>query len=192
MIAARSPYSRASIALHWIIGLAIIGNLAGGLLLESLFNAPDPATRRFGFTVVQLHKSIGLTVLALSLWRLGLRLRQGFPALPPHMKPWERVLARATHYGFYALMIGLPLVGWVMVSASPLNFPTSYFGLFNWPHLPIGTSRTVAGAAGWAHMVLGWTAIGLLALHVAGALKHHWIDRDDVLARMIPLLRARS
>jgi cytochrome b561 len=188
----RSRYSRTAILLHWIIGLAIIGNLAGGLLLETLFDAADAETRRLGFTVVQLHKSIGLTVLALSLLRLVLRYRAGFPRLPMHMTRGERALARLTHYGFYALMIAMPLSGWIMVSASTLNFPTQWFGLFTVPHLPTGTSKALAGTAGAAHMWLGYGAIALLALHIAGALKHHYLDRDDVLARMLPLVRRRS
>ncbi|QMW21465.1 cytochrome b [Sandaracinobacteroides saxicola] len=192
MSASHDRYSRWSITLHWLIALIIIGNLAGGLLLESLFNARDPATRQLGFTVVQVHKSMGLTVLVLSLVRLAMRLREGFPQLPGHMTATERFLARVTHYGFYALMIGIPLSGWMMVSASPLNFPTIWFGLFEWPHLPTGTSKVLAERAGAAHQWLAYGAIVLLLLHVAGALKHHFMDRDDVLARMLPFVRRRA
>lgn len=190
--AARPGYSRLSIALHWAIALLIIGNLAGGLLLETLLGSKDAGTRQLGFTAVQLHKSIGLTVLALSAIRLAHRLIEGFPQLPDHMARWERVLARITHYGFYILMFAVPLAGWLMVSASPLNFPTIWFGLFEVPHLPVGTSATLAGQAYEAHEILAFATIGLLALHVAGALKHHLLDRDDVLARILPIAGRRA
>ncbi len=186
-----SPYSRTAIALHWLITVLIIGNLVGGLLLEGLFDAPDAATRQLGFTVVQLHKSIGLTIMLLSLWRLAIRLRAGFPPLPLHMTGTEKVLARFTHYGFYVLMIAIPLSGWVMVSASPFGFPTQWFGLFEWPHLPIAASKATSETASEAHELLAFAAIALILLHVAGALKHHFFDRDDILARMIPVLRRK-
>lgn len=185
----RSPYSRAAITLHWLVALLIIGNLIGGFLMGGMLNSPDPEQRRLGFTIVQLHKSIGLTVLMLAVLRLILRLAEGFPPLPAHMTAIERLLARVTHWGFYALMILIPLSGWVMASTSPFNFPTQYFGLFEWPHLPMETSRESSEGAGKAHETMAWMAIVLLALHVAGALKHHIFDRDDVLSRMIPMLR---
>jgi cytochrome b561 len=182
-------YSRASIALHWLIALLIIGNLAGGLYMETLLDSDDPAMKQLGFQVIQLHKSSGLTILVLSLVRLLLRLVEGFPPLPGHMTPTERGLARLTHWGFYALMLGIPLAGWVMVSASPLGFPTLWFGLFEWPHLPTGTSKALSGAASEVHEYLSFAAIALIFLHVAGALKHHLLDRDEVLGRMLPFVR---
>jgi cytochrome b561 len=192
MSAAPSSYSRTAITLHWLIALLLIGNFVGGLLLEDLFNATDPATRKLGFTVVQLHKSFGLTILLLSLLRLGVRLVAGAPPLPDHMTPMERLLSKLTHWGFYAVMILVPLTGWLMVSASPLGFPTVWFGLFEWPNLPVGTSKALSGAAGEAHEIMAFLGAGLFVLHVAGALKHQYFDRDDVLSRMLPHLRKGS
>lgn len=189
--AASSPYSRVAITLHWLIALLIIGNLAAGFFLDGLFNSADPAQRKLGFEMVQLHKSSGLTILVLGLVRLGLRLGAGFPPLPHHMTPTERVLARGTHWGFYGLMVAIPIAGWVMVSASPLGFPTAWFGLFTWPNLPVGMSRQLSEAAGTVHGYLAIGATVLLGLHVAGALKHHFLDRDATLARMLPVLRPR-
>lgn len=193
MTAARSRYSRAAISLHWLIAVLLIGNFAGGLLMSDLL-LPEatPEQKRLGFTIVQLHKSLGLTVLVLSLLRLALRLTSGVPSLPAHMTSIERFLARATHVGFYAVMILLPLSGWLMVSASPLGFPTQYFGLFTWPHLPVETSAAVSGTASEAHELIAWFGVLLFLLHVGGALKHHFLDRDDVLARMLPFLRRSS
>ena len=91
--------------------------------------------------------------------------------------------------GFYAVMILLPLSGWVMVSASPIGLPTMWFGLFEWPHLPVASSAQTAGGASEAHEILAYIGLLLFGLHVAGALKHHFFDRDDVLVRMLPFLR---
>lgn len=190
MTGERSSYSRAAIALHWLIALLIVGNFAGGLLMGDLL-APEAsaAQKKLGFTIVQLHKSFGLTVLVLSLARLSLRLARGVPPYPGHMTAVERALARATHWGFYAIMILVPLSGWLMVSTSPLGFPTLWFGLFEWPHLPFETSRDTSEAAGEFHEVMAFIGAGLFVLHVGGALKHHFLDRDDVLARMLPMIR---
>jgi len=190
--AARSSYSRTAIALHWLIALLVVGNFAGGLLMGDLLDSADPADRRLGFAIVQLHKSVGLGILLLSLLRLGVRLTAGAPMLPGHMTSTERVLARLTHWGFYAVMILVPFSGWVMVSTSPLGLPTFWFGLFEWPHLPLGMNKAISGAASQAHEIMAFIGAGLLVLHVGGALKHHFMDRDDVLARMLPFLRRKS
>ncbi len=192
MTRAVSSYSRTAIILHWVIALLLIGNFAGGLIMGDLFESTDPAMRQLGFTVAQMHKSFGLTILVLSLLRLGVRLTAGTPPLPDHMTYVERLLSKLTHWGFYAVMILVPLSGWVMVSASPLGFPTVWFGLFEWPHLPIPTSKPVAGGASEAHEIMAFLGAGLFVLHVAGALKHQYFDRDDVLARMLPHLRRRG
>lgn len=189
--ASRGGYSAVSVTLHWLIALLIVGNLAGGFLMEGFLDSPDPAERQLGFQIVQLHKSSGLLVLVLSLIRLLVRLAEGFAPHPSHMTPTERLLARLTHWGFYVFMIAIPLAGWVMVSASPLGFPTIWFGLFEWPHLPTGTDKELSGQAAEVHELLAFGAIGLLVLHVAAALKHHWFDRDEVLSRMLPLVRRR-
>jgi cytochrome b561 len=177
----RSGYSSVAIALHWTIALLIIGNAAGAILSEDM-------SREARGAIMSVHKSIGLTVLVLSLVRLGWRLAHGFPPLPPSTPAWDAAFARATHVAFYVLMIAVPLAGWAMVSAGPR--PLEWFGLFDWPKLPVG--RDVGEFANSAHETLALATIGLLALHVAGALKHHFVDRDDVLARMLPLVRRRS
>ncbi len=176
-----SAYSRVAIALHWTIAALIIGNVLGALLAERL--GPSIAG-----SIMATHKSVGLTVLTLSLVRLGWRVRHGFPRFPESTPRWDAVAARATHLAFYGLMIAVPLAGWAMVSADPR--PLRWFGLFDWPKLPVGEG--VAESAHGAHELLAFVTLGLLVLHVAGALKHHLIDRDDVLARMLPPVRPRS
>ena len=193
MTAARSSYSRAAITLHWLIALLLIGNFLGGVFMGDLL-APSatPEQKQLGFKIIQFHKSMGLTILVLSLLRLATRLVSSPPPLPAHMTSTERLLAKATHWAFYAVMFLVPLTGWVMVSASPLGFPTLWFGLFEWPHLPIETSKATSDAASEAHEIIAFAGAGLLLLHVAAALKHHYMDRDDVLARMLPMVRRRG
>lgn len=186
----RSTYSRMSITLHWIIALLIVSNVILALLMDGLLDSADPSDRGVGRTIVGVHKSIGLTVLTLSLVRLAWRLTHGFPRLPEHMARWEVLLARGNHVAFYMMMILVPLAGWTMSSAGPS--PLEYFGLFDWPKLPVARGSTLAEAAHDAHIILAFTTVGLVVLHVAGALKHHFLDRDEVLARMLPLIRRRQ
>ncbi|WP_448579590.1 cytochrome b [Thermaurantiacus sp.] len=188
----RRGYSRLAIALHWVIALMILGNLVGGLVAHEMLEAATGADRAQGLRLMELHKSAGLTILGLSLVRLATRLLAGVPALPVHMTATERALARIVHGGFYVLMLALPLAGWVMVSASPSAAPLSWFGLVSWPLLPVPVSAGLGEAAAEAHELLALGMLALLALHVAGALKHHVLDRDEVLARMLPLARRRE
>ena len=186
----RSTYSRVSIALHWVIALLIISNVILALLMDGLLDSADPSDKGLGRTIVGIHKSIGLTVLMLSLVRLAWRLKHGFPRLPEHMARWEVLLARGNHVVFYAMMILVPLAGWTMSSAGPR--PLEYFGLFDWPKLPVARGSMLAETAHEAHIILAFTTVGLVVLHVAGALKHQFLDRDEILARMLPLVRRRQ
>jgi len=201
MAAERTHYTAVAIVLHWAIAAAILFNLPLGLWMHE--QAEHGAVGPGVFAAFQLHKSIGLTVLALSLARLGWRLANPPPPLPAAMPAWERLVAKATHWAFYVLMIGLPISGWVFVSAGwslhenrSLAMPTYWFGLiqapalFNLPQASDAVRADVAGASFAAHAVMAWIALGLVALHVAAALKHHVINRDATLAHMIPGLRA--
>lgn len=187
MSGARSTYSTGAIVLHWLIGLIIIANLIGGLTLDWFLDSPDPAMKQLGFTIIGLHKSFGLTVILLTLVRIGWRLANPPPPLPGHMTAGERGLAYTTHYGFYALMLLMPLSGWAMASTAKLQFPILWFGLFEVPKLPL--PKSWGGTFHESHELLGYATIALLALHVGAAVKHHWFDRDNVLARMLPAAR---
>lgn len=179
-------YSLVSIVLHWTIAVLIALQIRGGWALDGLTGLRQ-------FEGYQLHKSVGITILLLSLARLGWRLTHPAPPLPEHMARWEKVFARATHVAFYLLLIGTPLVGWALVSASPLNIPTELYGALPWPHLPglpdldAATKKSVSGVLAFVHGRAPWLFIGLIALHVAGALKHQFLDRDTVLWRMLPV-----
>lgn len=197
-----SRYSRVAIIIHWLIALLLAWNIWVGWWMTD--NLENPSAAASVFKAYQFHKSLGLTVLVLTLLRLIWRLTHRPPALPAHMPGWERLAARAGHAGLYLLMIALPLTGWLYVSAGwnadrgvPFPVPTIWFGFFEWPHipglqtLPDPARGSAAGAAMEAHELLVWIAIALVVLHVAAALKHHIIDRDDVLTRMLPFLRPR-
>jgi|HubBroStandDraft_3_1064219.scaffolds.fasta_scaffold355948_1 cytochrome b561 len=181
-------YGNVAMTFHWIIAALILTNLCLGFYFANVMGHDDPSF----FMIVQLHKSIGLTVLVLSVLRLGWRLINPIPPLPADFSPAMRVLARGTHYLFYFLIVAVPFVGWTMVSASSLGTPTSYFGLFNWPQLPFfatlsrADKRAYHELFGTAHAVLAYTMFGLVLVHVAAALWHHYSRRDDVLKRMIP------
>jgi cytochrome b561 len=194
-------YTAVAIVLHWAIAFSILFLFPLGLWMHERAEHGDLSAEVF--RAYQLHKSIGLTVLALSLVRLGWRLLNPPPPLPEHMPGWERFAAKATHWAFYALMIGIPLSGWLYVSTgwsihdeAPLPVATHWFGLFQVPALfglnaaAEGLRAGVADAAMEAHELLAYAAIGLAGLHVLAALKHHFFDKDAVLTHMVPGLRA--
>jgi cytochrome b561 len=145
------------------------------------------------FQTFQLHKSLGLTVLVLSILRLLWRLTHTPPPLPPGVPAFEVFAAKLTHWIFYGLMLALPLTGWAIVSTSSWGLPTIWFGLFEWPHLP-GLAESVHkkelnDVFGETHEILAYIAIALIGLHTGAALKHHLWNRDTVLTRMLPFLR---
>jgi cytochrome b561 len=185
----RETYGAVAVVLHWLIAAAILYNVWLGATMDC-----DEQ-----FDACQQHKSVGITILALSVLRLIWRMVNPPPPLPPHMPAWERLAARATHWAFYLLMIGVPLSGWALVSASPVSdfVTTKVWGLFELPLLPgfptAANRALLAGQIEELHELFGlYAMLGLLALHVAAALKHHIWDRDVVLTRMIPFLPRRD
>jgi len=182
---ARSPahYSTGAIILHWLIATLIIANVA---IVWGAHNVFPKADHKL---LMGLHKEFGISVLALSVLRIVWRLTHRPPPLSGALRPWERGLAHATHTLFYLLMVGIPLTGWLLISASSFN-TVNMFGLFTLPPLPVsghGVHETLEGI----HEKLGWLIVILLGLHVAGALKHQFLDRDATLGRMIPGLARR-
>lgn len=174
-------YNSVAISLHWLIALLILGLLASGFIMGELENSA------LKYRLYQLHKSVGITVLALSLLRLAWRLATPAPALPPDSKKWEIGLAHTVRLAFYILMIGMPLVGWLGVSASPLKIPTVLFGLVSLPHLPFFQSEPdTAKQLFELHETMAFIMIGLLCLHLGAAAKHHFLLKNDVLIRMSP------
>jgi len=186
--AARERYTTVAIVLHWLIALILIGNIVLAWQLED-------AKGLAKFQLFQLHKSLGITVLVLSLARLAWRLINPPPAPLASMKAWERYASLAVHMGFYVIMIGMPMSGWLMVSASPHNIPTLLFGFIDLPYLPfvhglaVAQAKALAEAFGEAHEIMAWVAYGLIGLHVGAALKHQFLDRDTIVSRMVPFLK---
>lgn len=183
----RSRYGAVAMTLHWLLAAAILFMVWLGFFMMSL-DENDPRT----FPLVQIHKAIGLTILVLTVVRLSWRLANPVPPLPEAMLRWERVSARAVHVLFYVLMISVPLLGWATVSSAPLAVPTTWFGLFEVPHIPFladlprAEKRVIEEPLAVIHSLAALAMAGLAALHAAAALKHHFRDRDDVLKRMLP------
>jgi cytochrome b561 len=186
-------YGTVAVTLHWLIAAAIIFMLGFGLYISQLPDS-DPSL----FPLVQLHKSIGLTILMLSALRVLWRLINPVPPLPDTLSPALKMLARTTHVLLYVLIIAIPLSGWAMVSSSRLGLPTMYFGLFEWPHISFLASLPMPEKKQMSHLFAGthlWLAIGaalLLVLHVGAALMHHFVYKDDTLRRMLPGTRLRG
>jgi len=164
-------YSDVAIAFHWSVAALVVANLAIGILHDSVLGWAFP-----------VHKAIGITVLALTIARVGWRLAHRPPPLPADTPRWQAGVAHLTHWGLYALLLAMPLSGWIMASGGPAPRPISWFGLFPIPHLPVGEAAAEAGHG--AHGVLGWLMLALVALHVGAALFHQYAMRDRLLARM--------
>lgn len=175
-------YSYTAITLHWLIALLLAFQIALGWALEGN-NSPELFAR------FQLHKSVGITILLLSVARLAARL---FMQRPPASNgpAWTRALAGTVHGLFYVVMILGPITGWLLVSTAKVQVPTLIFGVVPWPHLPVGRSWHQLAEA--IHEVLAWLAIGLFVLHIAGALRHQWLLGKPELQRMIPSARGKA
>ena len=178
----RNRYSTVSLVLHWLIAALVATQVL--LIMVRDVAAGDVARELLG-----LHKSVGLGILILTLGRLGWRIAHPAIPLPDTMTRWRKLLARTTHILFYVLLIGMPLSGWAASSAAGRDI--LWFGLFQWPLLPIGGGRETAGALMTMHGIAAKALYVLIVLHLAGALRHHFIDRDNVLHRMIPWIPRR-
>ena len=190
----RTRYSTVAILLHWLIAGLLVWTVLLGWQSEDLKGAAKIA-------VLQLHKPLGITIMLLTLLRLALRFVQPAPAMGVHLKTWERHLARSVHVLFYVLLLVMPLSGWATVSASALihQYPINMFGLFNWPvitplfELPAELRHARHEQLVTIHGLVAKVIIyGLVPLHILGALKHQFIDRDNELAKMIPFLAKKD
>ena len=177
----KTRYDAVSVTLHWGMALAFILMLGSGLTLEFY----EGLSQSLKFSMIQWHKSLGVILLVLFFVRIGWRLFHSPPRLPDGFPLWDKIAAKAGHWGLYALMFAMPFTGWVMVSSSSYGLPTIVFGWFEWPHIPgIAGDRAISGAARQAHGILGWVFVGLIVLHVAAVFKHLIFDRENLLKRM--------
>jgi cytochrome b561 len=177
MNATSTRYTPTAIALHWVVAVLIIANLLGGLYMTGLKLSPQM------LKYYSWHKWAGVTIFTLSALRLLWRLRHPAPALPEAMPPWQRTAAHASHYLLYAFFFAVPLAGWLFSSAE--GFQTVYLGLLPIPDL-LEKNKELAHVLKLVHKYLAY-GLGLVVVtHIAAALKHHFVDRDDVLMRILP------
>lgn len=172
-------YSRPAIALHWLLALLIVANFALGVYMHEL---PFSMTR---LKLFNWHKWAGVTILALSAARLLWRLTHRPPADVP-MPAWQARAAQAAHWALYALFFAVPLSGWAYSSAA--GFPIVLFGVLPLPDF-VAADRAFSETIKPLHGALAWALAATVLLHVAAALKHHFVDRDGLLLRMLPARR---
>ncbi|MEP1229447.1 MAG: cytochrome b [Litorimonas sp.] len=176
-------YSKVAMSLHWLIALIILGLIGSGLFMTN-----EGVPNRF--VIYQWHKSFGVTVLILSFIRMFWRMGHKPPALPAGMKTWEVQASKLTHIGFYVLMIGVPLLGWAMISASRLPIETQLFYTLPWPDMPgVPKEKHVEDLLKTLHKLSGKFMLALIVLHIGAALKHQFISKDNLFARMVPFFK---
>ena len=170
-------YTATAKSLHWLMAVMLFGLLALGLYMTNLPFSPEK------LKLYSWHKWAGVTVFMLLLFRLLWRIKNPPPPLPESMPKALQLVAHAGHFGLYALMFAIPLSGWLMSSAK--GFQTVYFGVLPIPDL-IEKNKELGHLLAEVHETLSWLFIILLVGHIAAALKHHFIDKDDILIRMLP------
>lgn len=162
--------------LHWFVALLVFVLLIVGFLMQSMDKNLQPL-------VYTIHKSTGITVLFLMIWRIFAIVHNRRPPLPAHMHKAEVLLAKFVQNSMYLFLILMPLSGWIMSTASG-KAPAYYF-LFKFPLPGVERSAELAQIMRQAHGVIAWILIGLITLHIMGALKHFLIDKDEVLQSML-------
>ena len=174
----RARYSSVAMLLHWVIAIAVIVNWR----LAEAFEHAQGADKLYW---INQHKALGITILVLSLARLGWRFFKKPPPLASGLAGWEKILAKAVHTIFYVLLIGLPIGGWLASSYS--GYPITIFGLMDWPLLPVAKDEAMGEAIAGLHATGGTIMLALIVVHVLGMLKHMVVDKDGNLWRMLPL-----
>jgi len=178
-------YSNAAVALHWITVVLVLFQIWLGL---SFADMPQGPQRGELFT---WHKTIGATILILTLVRLTYRLMNPPPPFPPELPRWERVAAVWNHRLFYILLIGLPIGGLIAVSGFSKGPSTTLLGGVQIPVIP-GISEQMGETVGEIHAALAWVLIALIAVHVAAALKQQFFDRPGRMSGRMPPFRPRT
>jgi len=169
-------YTRPAIALHWLLALALFGTFAVGAYMSDL---PVSPTR---LKLYNWHKWAGVTILALSFVRLAWRLTHRPPADVP-MPAWQAKASHAAHVALYLLFFAVPLAGWAYSSAA--GFPVVWFGVLPLPDF-VPKDKALSELIKPVHATLAFAMAAIVVVHVAAALKHHFVDRDGLLDRMRP------
>jgi cytochrome b561 len=173
-------YTRIAIGLHWLLALLIAGGFVLGLFMTEL-ELSSQKLKLYAY-----HKWLGVSVALLVLLRAAYRLTHPPPALPPTLPRWEVWLARVGHVALYALMLAVPVSGWLMSSAG--GFQTVWFGVLPLPDL-LAKDRALFDTLKEVHEALNYTLLSLVSVHVAAVIKHQWIDRNAIWHRMTPWRR---
>jgi cytochrome b561 len=182
-------YNAVAMSLHWLIAVLLITNIGLAWYFNTLHGLAKVA-------IIQIHKPVGITILVLSLMRLAWRFISPPPPLPAHVTGWERAAANTVYALFYVVMIGMPLTGWLMVSASKTIdvYPISFFNLVHFPaygpftQLPAAQMHHTHALFEFIHDSGAKLAYGLIVLHIGAALRHQFIKRDEVFWRMFPFV----
>jgi len=174
-----TTYGSVAKTLHWLIFLLLSFQVTIGLLLNKL-QEKAPAT----LEIYNLHKATGMLVLGLVIFRLAWRWNNITPRLPDSLSAPEKKLSRLIQGALYGLMFLIPLSGWTLSSAAgyPVDF---YFGLIRFPAL-VAKDKALADLAVEVHAYLGFLLIGLVFIHAAAAIKHHFVAKNDILLSMVP------
>ena len=179
----QAKYTPLQRVLHWAIALAVLGVLAGGLLIG--FLGFKGVTELLGTEARNLlykyHKTFGLIILAAMVLRLVVKARRGAPAYNPELTPFQAQASSMVHKALYLALLAMPVLGWLATDA--LNFPVEFF---NWtvPQF-IDKNKELGDTLFWLHGIVGWAIVGLLAVHIGAALFHAIVLRDSVLKRML-------
>jgi cytochrome b561 len=169
-------YGIVAITFHWVMALIVIALLCVGLYMVTLKLGPQK------LALFRYHKEFGTLVLMLVCLRLGWRLANITPVLPTSMPRWQQFAAHGTHFLLYALLFALPMTGWLLSSAS--GFLPSFFGLFVLPPL-FAPDEGLTHLFETIHQWLAYSLIALLCAHIGAALEHHFVEKDNILRRML-------
>ncbi|MFA6901754.1 MAG: cytochrome b [Gallionellaceae bacterium] len=175
-------YTRTAIALHWLIALLVFVTFPVGVIMSDMALSPDK------LKLLSYHKWLGVTVFILLVVRLVWRVAHRPAPLDVAMPRWQMLAAKAVHVLLYMLLFAIPLSGWLMSSAK--GFQTVYLGVLPLPDL-LARDKVLGDALSALHQVLNITMLLLVIAHIAAALKHHFVDRDGTLVRMLPFLGRR-
>ncbi|MBK1696709.1 cytochrome b [Rhodovibrio salinarum] len=177
----KARYGVIAQTLHWVITLGFVAQYAIAWYAEGV------QAMQLQFTLYNLHKSIGVTILALAVVRIVWRLMNPVPPMPSGSQRWEELASRASHVLLYALLFAQPITGLAFSMAS--SFPTVIWG-YTLPDA--GNSEALKDAFNAVHVYLGWATLGLVGLHVVAALRHHFVLKDNVLRRMLPFVANKN
>jgi cytochrome b561 len=173
-------YGWIAIALHWTMAALLVGLLGLGIYMVRL---PDIGYDREKITLILVHKALGMIALAAAVARLSWRLTNALPRFVDGLPPWQQVSALFVHLWLYALMVALPMTGWLMSSAG--GYPTPIFAWLDAPDL-IRRDEHLFHTLIDVHRWLGYAFAGVVVLHAAAALRHHLVLKDHTLRKMLP------